>query len=145
MNACMHSCIRASRGSSRSAPSSLCCFFKVGLGTRHSPHPPPTLPFTASSPQSAEILLESSALGLFLQGVLTGYYTPPRTTEDECGLFLFSLADYRALFVFASALSSPRGLWALGGFCPGVGPEAKASCWFPCSLPLSSGICGLSL
>lgn len=144
----MHSCIKASRGSLRSAPNSLRCLFKVELGTRHSHYPPPTLPSTAPSPRSAEILLESSALELFLQGVLTGYYTPPRTTEDECSPFLFCLADYSALSLqVLSLLLEGYGPWGLLSWPEKfrVGPGAKASYWFPCSLPLPSRICGPSL
>lgn len=63
------------------------------------------------------------------------YHTVPRTAEDKCASFLFALADYRAVF---AALSPPRGPWALGALCPGLG--AKASCWFPCSPLLPSGM-----
>lgn len=42
---------------------------------------------------------------------------PPGLMRMSVASSLFCLADCRALFVSASTCSSPRGLWALGGFC----------------------------
>lgn len=102
-------------------------------------------------PPSVEVSLGSPALGLeSLQRVLNVHHTAPGLLRRSGASVLLCLADYRALSVSANALSSPRGLWALGGSCSGLrrlgwvlGPRLSAgphapSCYlqesldFPC-------------
>lgn len=45
---------------------------------------------------------------------------PPGLMRVSVASFVFCLAGYRSPFVFANTCSSPRGLRALGGFCPSL-------------------------
>lgn len=122
----MHSCTETSRGAQDLSLAPSIAPSKVGQEQGIPPFllfltHPQLYPPQPSSPERVEILLESPALGAkFLRGVWT-CTTLPLGLLRMCGLFLFCLADRRALSVFANTPSlfsqSPADPWQL---CPGL-------------------------